>query len=162
MSPSHSEDPGVLERDRAPVVLCVDDEVAVLSSLRRSLRGEPYEVVTATSAAQALASLRTRPVHVVIADERMPDMLGSELLAEVRGRWPSIGCVILTGYPGHPVMSRGFRAGVDFLLHKPWDDRDLRKTVRKLLSDSERSRPERGGGDAADPDVDLGGEGGYP
>src|SRR5688572_8156860 len=108
---------------REGVVLCVDDDAGVLAALRRLLRDEPYDVVTATTAAQALASLRARPVEVVVSDERMPQTSGCELLAEVRQRWPWIGRVILTAHPGHSVMIRAFEAGIDFLFHKPWDDR---------------------------------------
>ncbi len=125
---------GTPERSPFPVVLCVDDDPSILSALRRALRGEPYDVVTASNAAQALAALRSYPVVVVLADERMPDLYGSELLAEVRERWPSIGRVILTGFPGHSVMIRGFRAGVDHLFHKPWDDASLKRTVRQMIA----------------------------
>jgi DNA-binding response OmpR family regulator len=135
--------------DAPRAVLCVDDDGAVLSSLRRTLRAEPYDVLTAPNAAQALASLRKRAIDVVITDEHMPEVRGSEFLAEVRERWPLVGRVILTGYPGHSVMMRGFRVGVDFLIHKPWDDGALRKTIRKLIRKVERSR--RGGRSAADP-----------
>jgi DNA-binding response OmpR family regulator len=115
------------------VVLCIDDDAEVLAALRRSLRGEPYEVITAPSAAQGLASLKSRPVEVVISDEQMPETTGCEFLAEVRRRWPWVRRVILTGSPGHSVMLRGMEAGVDFLFHKPWDDRALKKIVRGLI-----------------------------
>jgi len=143
-----------------PLVLCVDDDTAILSSLRRTLRGEPYEVVTVSSAAQALVSLRKRPVDVIVSDEYMPGVPGCEFLAEVRDRWPDTGCVILTGHLEHDVMIRGFRAGVDVLLHKPWDDVWLRRTIRRLISVPGRPRPEAPRSEPADAEVDLGGEGG--
>jgi two-component system NtrC family sensor kinase len=132
----------------------VDDDACILAALRRLLRSEPYEVVTAPSAAQALASLRSHPVEVVISDERMPGTSGCELLAEVRQRWPWVGRVILTGHPGRSILIRGFRAGIDSLVYKPWDDEALKRTVRELLF---------GHGGAEGPpqlDFDLGGEGG--
>ena len=108
-------------------VLCVDDDASVLSALRRVLRVEPFEVLTASNAAHALASLRSNKVEVIIADQRMPGLSGAELLAEVGQRWPRIGRVILTAYPGHAVMAEGIRAGVDVLFHKPWaNDVNLR------------------------------------
>src|SRR5262245_26669918 len=69
-------------------VLCVDDEPQVLSALQRTLRHEPYEVVTAADPELALDCLDRLPVEVVIADERMPRMNGSDLLEEVHRRWP--------------------------------------------------------------------------
>ena len=123
--------------EREPVVLCIDDDAEVLAALRRLLRSEPYEVITAPSAAQGLASLRSRPIEVVISDERMPETNGSEFLAEVRQRWPWVRRVILTGRPGHSVMIRGFEAGIDFLIHKPWDDGALKLTLRRLIYGAE-------------------------
>lgn len=125
--------------EREPVVLCIDDDAGVLAALRRLLRSEPYEVITASNAAQGLASLRSRAVEVVVADERMPETNGCELLAEVRQRWPWIGRVILTGHPGPELMTRGVEAGVDILIHKPWDDRALKGAIRKLIYGSEGS-----------------------
>ena len=151
------EEADCLDRTVAPLVLCVDDDTAVLSSLRRTLRGEPYEVVTASNAAQALASLRKRPIDVVVSDERMPGVPGCELLAEVRERWPGTGRVILTGHPGHSVMIRGYRAGVDYLIHKPWDDESLRRAIRTLIGKAKRSRRNVPGPEPSDPDVDRGG-----
>lgn len=148
------------EQAAGPLVLCVDDDTAVLSSLRRTLRGEPYEVVTVSSAAQALVSLRKRPVDVVVSDEYMPGVPGCEFLAEVRDRWPDTGCVILTGHLEHDVMIRGFRAGVDVLIHKPWDDVWLRRTLRRMIWIPGRPRPEAPRPEPSDLEYDLGGEGG--
>jgi len=139
-----------------PLVLLVDDDLEVLAALRRELRDEPYDLATAGSAAQALARLRGRPPHVVVADERMPGANGSELLADVRGRWPWVGRVILTGYPGADITIRGLEVGVDFVLPKPWDPETLKRTLRRLLLEVERSRSRTG----EESGVDLGGEGG--
>ena len=148
------------DKSDGPLVRCVDDDTAVLSSLRRTLRGEPYEVVTVSSAAQALVSLRRRPVDVIVSDEYMPGVPGCEFLAEVRDRWPDTGCVILTGHLEHDVMIRGFRAGVDVLLHKPWDDVWLRRTIRRLISIPGRPQVEASWPELPDAEYDLGGEGG--
>ena len=141
-------------------VLCVDDEPQVLSALQRTLRHEPYEVVTATDPQLALDCLDRLPVEVVIADERMPRMNGSELLAEVHRRWPWMGRIILTGYPGHNVLIRGLEARVDFLLTKPWKDDGLRRAVGRLVREVERTRSKNRSSDAAESEFDRGGEGG--
>jgi DNA-binding response OmpR family regulator len=138
-------------------VLCVDDDPAVLSALRRTFRHEPYGVVTVSDASAVLDCLHRHPVDVVIADERMPRMNGSELLAEVRRRWPWMGLVILTGFPGRNVVIRGLEASVDFLLYKPWNDEALRKTIRRLVFEVERARVVTE--EPAGPDFDIGGEG---
>jgi DNA-binding NarL/FixJ family response regulator len=136
----------------------VDDDASVLSALRRVLRVEPFDVLTASNAAHALASLRRHPVEVIIADQRMPGQSGAELLAEVGQRWPRIGRVILTAYPGAGVMAEGIRAGVDFLFHKPWDDDALRSAILRLIRKSRRRK--LAGRELRTPDFDLGGEGG--
>lgn len=141
------------------VILCVDDDASVLAALRRLFRGEPYEVITATKPAHALSYLRHFPVKVIITDERMPDTNGSEFLGEVGQRWPQIGRVILTAYPGHPVMSEGFRAGVDFLFHKPWDDESLRAAIRQLIKDEEHNPGLRDGQRSDTTGIDTAGQG---
>ena len=129
-----------MKETRGASVLCVDDDAAILSALRRTLHREPYDVLTAPSASLALACLDRLPVEVVIADYRMPTTSGTQLLAEVRQRWPWMGRVILTAYAGPSVIIRGLEAGIDFLLYKPWDDEALRRTVRRLLHEVERTR----------------------
>src|SRR5436190_6126952 len=73
-------------RSHQPVILCVDDDRATLSALRRSLCTEPYEVITAQGSAEALAWLNEMPIDLVITDQRMPGTMGTELLLEVRKR----------------------------------------------------------------------------
>jgi len=139
-------------------VLCVDDDASVLSALRRVLRAEPFDVLIASNAAHALASLRRNRIEVIISDQAMPGQTGAELLAEVGQRWPRIGRVILTAYPGQAVLAEGVRAGVDFLFHKPWDDDALRSAIRRLIRRNRRSKPLVK--EVEPPSYDLGGEGG--
>jgi DNA-binding NtrC family response regulator len=147
-------------RSKHGAVLCVDDEPQVLSALQRALRHEPYEVVTAADPTLALDCLARLPIEVVIADERMPRMNGSELLAEVHRRWPWMGRVILTGYPGQNIMIRSLESRVDFLLYKPWDDDALRKTIGRLFREVERIRDRRRKAGPEEAAFDVGGEGG--
>ncbi|MFP3758914.1 response regulator, partial [Cupriavidus sp. SIMBA_020] len=76
----------------------VDDEEPILNSLRRLLRGQPYDVVLATSGEQALALMTERPVDLVMSDARMPGMDGATLLAQVHQRYPAVVRIMLTGY----------------------------------------------------------------
>src|SRR5438128_5224187 len=89
------------------VVLCVDDEPAILAALRRSLRNEPYELLTTDRPARALKWLESREISLVISDQRMPGMLGTELLEEVSQLSPSTARIILTAYPGSTASSPG-------------------------------------------------------
>jgi DNA-binding response OmpR family regulator len=156
MNPSAISLNGPVGLSRREAILCVDDEPPVLAALRRTLKREPYDVITATDASLAMECLERLPIEVVIADERMPLMSGTRLLREIRKRWPWMGLVILTGYPGESIMVRGLQAGIDLLLYKPWDDDALKRTIRRLLEEVERARAE--GGER--PEFDVGGEAG--
>jgi DNA-binding response OmpR family regulator len=140
-------------------ILCVDDEPRVLSALERTFGREGYQVLRAADGGAALELIESAPIKVVVADQRMPGMTGSELLEEIRRRRPTVGRIILTGFPGREVMVRSLEAEVDFLLYKPWDDDKLRLAVRRLIREVDRARvndPEVSGGSG----WDLGGEGG--
>src|SRR5580704_15793725 len=79
-------------------VLLVDDEVQILNSLGRLLRRRGFEVRMTTSPRDALDLLRAAPADVVIADFKMPEMTGLELLDEVHRLDPRVRRVLLTGY----------------------------------------------------------------
>jgi CheY-like chemotaxis protein len=115
------------------VVLCVDDEAEVLAALRRCLRNEPYEVITVLGAREALARLGQGPVDLVITDQKMPGMSGTDFLYEVRRRSPRTARAILTGYETPSTIRRGFESGADAFLYKPWDDNALKSKIRRIL-----------------------------
>ena len=121
-------------RNHHPVVLCVDDERETLSALRRCLRNEPLEVITAQSAAEALGWFEELPIALVVTDQRMPGGSGADLLRQVRDRSPKTARAILTAYPGPSLMKEGLDAGAERLLYKPWRDEALIEAVRYLLA----------------------------
>ncbi|HEU4431196.1 MAG TPA: response regulator, partial [Myxococcota bacterium] len=82
-----------------PVVLLVDDEDHILSALQRVLRREPYELITASNPADALARCAARAVRVVVSDQKMPGASGIELLREIAALYPATRRVLLTGWP---------------------------------------------------------------
>ena len=118
-------------------VVCVDDEPAILAALRRSLRRDPYEVLTTDSPDDAIRWVESREVSLVITDQRMPVMEGRELLEEVSKRSPSTARIILTAYPGDTMASPGLRRATECMISKPWDNVMLRKIIRQLLGDRE-------------------------
>ena len=116
------------------VVVCIDDDVPVLAAIRRLLRHEPYEVITTVNPSEVLELVSCREVNLIIADQRMPSMLGTELLKTVRRRSPETICVILTGHADLSDIAGAMNDGaVDRLIRKPWDDLDFRKMIRDLL-----------------------------
>lgn len=121
-------------RTDRPIVLVVDDDPMVLAALCRCLRREGYDVITAGNAPEALERLSNGAADLVIADLRMPGMTGTELLGEIRARFPGISCALLTGDHALTVIRDGGRAGAAAVLFKPWKDQALRETVRRLLA----------------------------
>lgn len=133
-------------RSQSPVILFVDDEPAVLAALRRSFRNEPYEVITARSAAEAIGWLEELPVDALITDERMPGGSGTDLLAEVRRRSPQTWLGMLTGYPDRSLVKASLAAGAQRVLTKPWDDESLKTLFRSLFGRKAATpRPRRDG-----------------
>jgi len=115
-------------------ILIVDDEANVLSALNRSLFDEPYQILTETSAEEALESMKLHPFKVVISDERMAGMQGSEFLARVQELYPETVRILLTG---HATLEAAIRAvnqgGIYRFFTKPWDDMELKFAVRSAV-----------------------------
>jgi diguanylate cyclase (GGDEF)-like protein/PAS domain S-box-containing protein len=118
-------------------ILVVDDEPEVLASVRRQLRRE-FKVLTADNAEQALELLREHPVQVIVSDQRMPDVSGVELLAQVRTNYPKTMRIMLTGYADLKAVIGAVNSGQIFrYITKPWEPDEIRTIVRDA---SERSR----------------------
>ncbi|MDQ7981718.1 response regulator [Paraburkholderia sp. SARCC-3016] len=116
------------------IVLLVDDESGVLSSLKRLLRSQSHEVLTALSGEEALETLAARPVDLIISDMRMPRMSGADLLARVQLMYPDTMRILLTGYAEIEAVVRTVNEGEIYrYLNKPWDDQDLLLTVAQAL-----------------------------
>ncbi|MBI2933415.1 MAG: PAS domain-containing protein [Planctomycetes bacterium] len=125
-------------QDRAPVVVCVDDEVPILAALQRLLRREPYRLLVTAKPDEALQWVERHKVSVLIADQRMPEMKGTDLLKLVRERSPGTIRVMLTGYADIGAISEAVNDGaIRRLINKPWDDEELKRTIRDLLAQRE-------------------------
>ncbi|MFH1488953.1 MAG: response regulator [Pseudomonadota bacterium] len=117
------------------VILCVDDEANILHSLKRLLRKEPYRLLTASSGREGLEILKGEDVHLIISDQRMPDMSGTEFLARVKEDYPDIIRIVLTGYTEVDSITDSINKGhiYKFFL-KPWNDEHLKLEVREALN----------------------------
>ncbi len=124
---------------RLPVVLLVDDEANILSALQRTLRREGYELLTADSAAAALAILADREVDLVVSDQKMPGTHGIAMFAEIERSGRRLPRVLLSGWPEEIPEEDLDAAGVTALLPKPWDDGELKATLQSCLRKGEAS-----------------------
>ena len=119
---------------QTPTVLFVDDEINILNAVRRLLRDEDMKVLCASGAQEALDHLARTSVHVVVSDQRMPEMNGVDFLAQVRGRYPEIVRMMLTGFTEINVAVDAINHGEIYrLITKPWNDEELKTTLRQAF-----------------------------
>lgn len=113
-----------------PALLFVDDERRVLTSMRAMFRRE-YDVLLANSGYEALEILEKRDdIHVVVSDQRMPGMTGVELLATVKGDYPSSMRILLTGYADLDAVEASINESEVFrYLMKPCPTDELKDAV---------------------------------
>ena len=112
-------------------LLLVDDDVNVLSSLHRLFRRDNYRVLTALSPAEGFELLALHEVHVVVCDQRMPIMSGTEFLSKVKEMYPDTIRIILSGYTGLEAVLDSINRGAIYRFYtKPWDDTQLRDNIR--------------------------------
>jgi thioredoxin reductase (NADPH) len=142
---------------RRPAIVAVDDEPQVLAAVARDLRrgfGERYRILRATSGAEALellTELRTRgdQVALLIADQRMPGMAGTDYLVAARQIVPDAKRVLLTAYADTEAAIAAINAvALDYYLLKPWDppEEQLFPVVEDLLTTWEAGAALNSGG----------------
>jgi DNA-binding NtrC family response regulator len=120
--------------DPFPVVICVDDEPAILSALQRELRREPYEFLTTEKPEEAVTWVLEKKASILIADQRMPGISGLEILEMVMTCSPETSRVLLSGQTDLTGILRRTRIqAIQKLVRKPWDADDLRSMLRSLL-----------------------------
>jgi two-component system response regulator HupR/HoxA len=122
--------------DQQKRILLVDDEESVLSAIGRELMDEPYELLTATSGQEALEIMAENDVCVLIADFRMPEMDGMELLKITKERYPSIIRMMISGYANITILLKAINENIIYkFITKPWKDSgDLKSVVQQAIN----------------------------
>ena len=127
--------------DGGQTLLLVDDEPNILTSLSRLFRREAFQTLTANSPAEAFELLAKHTVQVILSDQRMPNMSGTEFFARVRQLYPDTVRILLTGYTELESVTGAINRGAVYkFLTKPWDDDQLRDQIReafRLAKDTE-------------------------
>lgn len=117
-----------------PCILFVDDDERVLRSLQSIFRRK-YKVLTATSGREALAMLQQELVNVIVSDQRMPELLGDELLKQVALDYPSIVRILLTGYADSTLTVDAVNRGEIYgFIAKPWDYDDVQSVIADAVA----------------------------
>ncbi len=112
-------------------LLLVDDEPNILSALTRLLRRDSYRILTAQSGAEGLEILKNEHVCVIVSDQRMSGMIGSEFLAQAKLIRPETVRIILSGYTELQSVTEAINRGAVYkFLTKPWEDDALREEIR--------------------------------
>jgi thioredoxin reductase (NADPH) len=130
---------------KKPIILTVDDDAQVLSAITRDLRREfrqDYRILSVGSGPEALATLtelraRAEPLALVLADQRMPEVEGVEVLTRARDLFPEAKRVLLTAYADTTAAIKAINsAQLDYYLLKPWDPPEqlLYPTLHDLLA----------------------------
>lgn len=126
-------------------LLLVDDEPNLTSALVRSLDRTKFEIFTADSAQKGLMILAGNDIDVIVSDERMPGMTGSQFLSEVRKQWPHTIRMILSGQADLEAAVRAINEGEVYrFLLKPCHPKELEMTIlqglqhKKLVAQSRK------------------------
>ncbi|MDY6822281.1 MAG: response regulator [Thermodesulfobacteriota bacterium] len=125
------------EASKNHTILLVDDESQVLNSLKRLFRKEKqYAVYTAASGQEGLSRLKEMetPVSLIVSDQRMPGMSGSEFLEQAKALCPDAIRFMLTGYSDlNAIVDAVNKGEIHRYITKPWNDDDLKLQIRQAI-----------------------------
>jgi CheY-like chemotaxis protein len=121
---------GLDPSDAQMTLLLVDDEPNILNALKRLLRSDGYRILCAESAAQGLEMLANHRVHVIVSDQRMPVMMGTEFLSRVKDLYPETVRLVLSGYSELETLRDAINKGAIYrYISKPWDEAEFKEAV---------------------------------
>uniref|UniRef100_UPI0030DB15C6 EAL domain-containing protein n=1 Tax=uncultured Marinobacter sp. TaxID=187379 RepID=UPI0030DB15C6 len=117
-----------------PTLLLLDDETNILRALSRVLRRDGYRILSSTSVREAFELLAANDVQVIISDQRMPEMSGTEFLSQVKNIYPDTVRLVLSGYTDLKSVTDAINEGSIYkFLTKPWDDQQIRAHVKQAF-----------------------------
>lgn len=129
----HPLDTTTRSRAERPKILFLDDEDRILNALAALFRYK-YQVFTATNGEQALAILRHCHVHVVVSDQRMPEMTGVEFLRRAKAISPNTVRILLTGFSDLSAIIDSVNDGEVYrFLNKPWGHQEIQAVIQDAL-----------------------------
>ena len=125
-------------------VLLVDEDENLLHGLVRALRGQPYQIYTAKSGEEARWVLKRQSIDVIVAEEQIPGLCGTDLLAWVADYFPEVMRILLAGHPSVATAVRAINEGGVFrFFTKPCREFDLAVAIREALEQGDQLRKAR-------------------
>ena len=118
-------------------LLIVDDEKIVREAFTVAF-GDEYEISNAASGKEALKLLKHgQDIKMAIVDVMMPDLNGIELIAKLKKLNPKLKIILLTGFASKMLVTEAMRKGADKVIEKPFDIKETRELIKKLLKPKE-------------------------
>jgi len=114
-------------------ILIVDDDEAICKTLSAILQSEGYQTTTATTAKEAIRKTKTQFFNLALLDIKLPDMEGTQLLAQLQKTTPETVKIMITGYPSLKNAVEVLNFGADSYIMKPIDPAELIKTIKNKL-----------------------------
>ena len=121
------------KQSRQFALMFVDDEISILTSLKRVFRKSPYDLYTAQNGVEALEVLKSTPIDAALVDLLMPQMNGMELLEQMRSDYPWVRVVILTGSGGVQDAVKAIKLGAVDFIEKPYETENLETRINQLF-----------------------------
>ncbi len=128
-------------------ILIVDDDPIVLTSCKRVLEAEGFEVCMVPSADKALEVMKNKTFDILLIDVKMPERDGMYLMRAVKKQWPEVPIVVMSGYPTPETIAEGLKLGAEEFIAKPFTPDELLKIVRQVLPKGKGHEDKKNSGD---------------
>jgi len=124
-----------LPRGHGETVMIVDDERSLVALAKEMLAGLGYQPVGFESSTAALQAFQAEPrrFHLILTDEAMPDLVGTELAHEIRRIQPGLPIILMSGHGGAQLTQKAAAVGAQGVLGKPLQGRDLAESLARVL-----------------------------
>lgn len=126
-----------------PHVLLVEDELTIAKGLKMVMDEEGYDVDLAYTGRVALNKFRAKSFDLMVADLRLPDIDGMEVIEHVRESRPETKVIIITGYPSVATAVKAVKIGVSDYLRKPFTDDEFISAVDTAIKDQQKDSLEK-------------------
>ena len=127
-------------RDDTANILVMEDETTVAKGLEMVLSEAGYQVALAATGHAALDTLFEKQFDLLVADLRLPDMDGMDVIKRVKQKWPDTEVVVITGYSSVNSVVRSMKLGAHDYLAKPFSEDQIKESIRSALETKEEKR----------------------